>query len=490
MSRYIKKKKLQSLIEPHILNNLKGDQFELKNVISSNLLTWNRLDIAFKLLYLEYNNKSQFAKKFYSQHVKAFTLGSFQEYGNLNKNSIKKYIDSFEETFNNLKNNGFIKEKSLIPISNDNSILNGSHRIASAIFLNKKVDCVYLNLHNQIYDYNFFTKRHLSDDILDIAVSKFIEYSNNTYIAFIWPSAQGFDEKVGEIIPNIIYRKDVNLNKTGAHNLLSQIYFEENWIGDINNNFIGTKGKLVKCFKTFNPIRVIAFQEESLDKVLVIKDRIRKIFNIGKHSIHITDTKKETVEASRIIFNKNSIHFLNFSNPNKYKSTHNKIAKFKSFLNKHKIDSNKVIIDSSLVLSAYGIREANDIDFLMDNSFQFNNDNSLINIHDDDLKWHKKTKNDLIYNPSNYFYFNEIKFLSFSLLYDMKKRRGEVKDKNDCKMMDALIHKNRAKKIVSKFNQEFFYFKAKSKSKIMKISEFFGVYKIVRWFYRLLLKSE
>ena len=47
-----------------------------------------------------------------------------------------------------------------------------------------------------------------------------------------------------------------------------QIYFEENWIGDISNNFIGTKGKLVKCFQTFSPVRVIAFQEESLDKVL------------------------------------------------------------------------------------------------------------------------------------------------------------------------------------------------------------------------------
>ena len=89
-----------------------------------------------------------------------------------------------------------------------------------------------------------------------------------------------------------------------------------------------------------------------------------------------------------------------------------------------------MIIDSSLILSAYGIREANDIDFLMDNSIQFNKDDSLINVHDDALKWHKKSKNELIYNPSNYFYFNDISFF-FSLLHDMKKRRGEVKDKND-----------------------------------------------------------
>ena len=39
------------------------------------------------------------------------------------------------------------------------------------------------------------------------------------------------------------------------------------------------------------------------------------------------------------------------------------------------------------------------------------------------------------------------------------------------KMMDALIHNNRAKKTISKFNQDFFTL-IKSKSKIMKFLSF------------------
>ena len=70
----------------------------------------------------------------------------------------------------------------------------------------------------------------------------------------------------------------------------------------------------------------------------------------------------------------------------------------------------------------------------------------------------------------------------------MKSNRGEVKDRNDCKMMDALIEDNRMKKVFSKLNQDIFYFKIKNKFRFMKISRALGVYKIARWFYRLILK--
>jgi hypothetical protein len=486
MSKYIKIKELESLIEPHLFNELTQDKYKLEKVVSSELLKWSRLDIAIKLFFLDNKDKGEFAKIIYEKHIQAFTLGSFNEYGNTNKDSIQKYINSFETTFSTIKNNGFENQISLLPISGDKSILNGAHRLASAIYLNEEVDCVFLDLENQIYDYKFFKQRHLSQDVLEIAVSKFIEYSENTHIAFIWPTAQGCDEDIEKIIPNIIYRKEVKLNRNGAHNLLSQIYCGEDWLGDADNDFNGSNGKLVECFKTFDPIRVIAFQEENLDKVLDIKDRVRDVFKVGKHSIHITDTKEEAIRTARIIFNDNSIHFLNYAKPNKYKSTHTKISSFKEFLLKHKIDNDKIIVDSSLILSAYGIREAFDIDFLLDGDLNISS--SLIEPHDKHLHFYNQSKDELIYNPNNYFYFNEIKFVSFPLLYAMKKRRGEIKDSNDCKMMDALIEDNRMKKVFSKLNQDLFYFKIKNKFRFMKIFRMLGVYKIARWFYRLILK--
>ena len=55
-----------------------------------------------------------------------------------------------------------------------------------------------------------------------------------------------------------------------------------------------------------------------------IKDKIREVFNVGKHSVHITDTKEEAIRTARVVFNDNSIHFLNYAKPNKYISIHKK----------------------------------------------------------------------------------------------------------------------------------------------------------------------
>ena len=39
----------------------------------------------------------------------------------------------------------------------------------------------------------------------------------------------------------------------------------------------------------------------------------------------------------------------------------------------------------------------------------------------------------------------------------MKKNRDELKDKNDCRMMEAFMEKDEFKMIVSKFKQKIYY---------------------------------
>ena len=48
-------------------------------------------------------------------------------------------------------------------------------------------------------------------------------------------------------------------------------------------------------------------------------------------------------------------------------------------------------------------------------------------------------KNEIIYNPENYFYFNGFKFISLNILKKMKQNRNEEKDKNDLKLINKLI---------------------------------------------------
>jgi len=483
--KIINKKDLQKYIEPHFHKELTKDEYVLESIKAYKLLTHTRLDIAFKLLYLkmlEFN--VTFAKKIYREHIRAFSLGKFTEPGNDNKNSIEKFIEDFNVTFKSIKTDGFDSSKTLIPLSQNGSIANGSHRIASAIFLDEDITCVKLDTYDHIYDYKFFYNRNIPSDMLDTVVTKFVEYANNVYIAFIWPIAQSSDEQIESIIPNIVYTKKFTLTPNGAHNLLSQIYYGEDWLGSVENDFSGSKGKLMECFKTFDPVKVVAFQAENLEEVLNIKESIREAFNVGKHSIHITDTKEEAIRTAKIVFNDNSIHFLNYAKPNKYLSTHRKIDTFKEFIKVNNLNGNDVLLDSSIVLSAYGLREAKDIDYFCSDNRKIKIDFDDINTHDEVLKHYNENKNEMIYDPKFYFYFNDIKFISFSQLYKMKTNRAEEKDKNDCKIMESLIENNKFKGVVNKFKQNIFYGQIVIRQKIIQLLQRIGLFDIARTMYK------
>lgn len=475
---------LTTLIEPHFCSDLTQKEYEIKSIHSNQLLTYNRFDLAFKLLYLEMLDKNiSFTKDIYKKHIEAFSLGTFIEPGNEDKNTIEKFIEEFKNIFEDIKINGFNSSKSIIPLSKNNSIANGAHRIASAIYLNKIVDCVEIYTANQVYDYKFFHSRNIDNNTLDIVATKFTEYATNVHIAFLWPIGKD-TTNVQNIIPHILYKKTIKLTPNGSHNLLSQIYYGEEWIGSVEDDFKGSKGKLVECFKTFDEFEVIAFQADSLEDVLKIKDDIRDVFNVGKHSVHITDTKDEAIRVAHTIFNDNSLHFLNYSKPNKYIDTNNKIEEFKKFLYENNISSKDVVIDSSFILACYGLREAKDTDFLCDNNNKIIKEFKDINTHDEELKYYNTTKNEMIYNPKNYFYFNDIKFVSFNIVYNMKQNRAEQKDINDCKMMEALIEDNRYKEFISKLKQNILYTKIKFRAKLMSVLKTIGLYdrikKVVR----------
>jgi hypothetical protein len=479
--------RLKNLLESHLYDDLKSESYIKKTIPAVELLTFNRFDIAFKLLYLEMLKFDvEFSKHIYKEHIRAFSLGKFTEPGNDDKDSFDKFVNDFDKTFEDIKVNGFDSFKTLIPLSKNGSIANGAHRVASAIYLNKAVDCVQIGSGNHIYDYKFFYGRNVSSEVLDVVATKFVEYADNIHVAFLWPTAKGHDEEIENIIPNIAYRKEMLLTPNGAHNLLSQIYYGENWLGSVENDFRGAKDKLVECFKSFDPVRVVAFQANSLDEVLKIKDKIRALFNVGKHSVHITDTKEEAIRTARVVFNDNSVHFLNYARPNIHLSTHEKINSFNEFLLKNNVNTIDVALDSGTVLSAYGFRESSDIDYFVDDNIKISVRGENIELHDEVLKYHNEEKLELIYNPKNYFYFNDLKFISLKQLYRMKINRGEAKDIDDCKMMETLIDYKYFNKILNKIRQNIFYQKMKIERRIISFLVTFHIYNIVRNSYRFL----
>jgi hypothetical protein len=464
---------IKACIEPHFHSRLTQEAYRVETMAAHRLLTYNRLDIAFKLLYLKMQRYDVgFVKAFYESHLNALMLGNLKEPGEQEKIGIQRFMDDFDATFESIKTNGFDASKTLIPLSRNGSIANGAHRVASAIFLDKAVDCVRLDTFDHIYDYDLFYKRGLPSEMLDAAVTTFIEYAHDTYLAFIWPTAVGKDDEIAAIIPSVVYRKSISLTPNGAHNLLSQIYSGEAWLGDEEDDFSGSQGKLVECFKTFGPVRVVAFQAASMAEALAIKERIRALFDVGKHAVHITDTKEEALQTARLVFNANSVHFLNHARPNRFLSTHREIDRIRASLKKERQDLDEVLILDELLLSLYGLREAQTSHYLT--------------YAPDSPAYRGMDSAKLIFDPSYHFYFKAMKFIAFEASYRMKKEDEKMDERDDLRSMEALIEHNILQEKLERLRQSISYAKIRARQKVVEALHGLGLYERVKRIYDLM----
>src|SRR5690606_19296621 len=119
---------LEGRVEPFLLNKIPDlSHVTVEDGVEMHL-THNRFDVAFKLYYLQglKGPSSSFRKKCYEGHIKAFSLGSFSEPGNPEKNSIENFELDFKSVFKDLEATGFDARKSVIPLAEDGSILNGA----------------------------------------------------------------------------------------------------------------------------------------------------------------------------------------------------------------------------------------------------------------------------------------------------------------------------------------------------------------------------
>ena len=130
------------------LYDLKNKDFELCKVPAHDLITVSRFDLFAKLIYIKYRkSKPHFAKKIYSEHIKAFNP-DLKEPGRKDKNGLEDFITTFDKLIDYFENNEFDPEQSLIPVSENGEILDGSHRIAALAFFKKEVSILkFKNVH-------------------------------------------------------------------------------------------------------------------------------------------------------------------------------------------------------------------------------------------------------------------------------------------------------------------------------------------------------
>lgn len=409
-----------------------------------------RFDLIAKYLYIKYYEKKikcEFYKELYHKHLLTFNNCIEPQDNYLPNQKLKKNINDFINSFNllieDIKKNGF-NDKYPIPLGKNNIIINGSHRLMVSYYFNIIPKFISIEKDgSKNYNYNFFSNRKKGYQKLNLIYTdtialEYIKHNKNLRAMVIFPIAFTVNNisNIFNIIQKygyIYYTKKINLNVYGINNLIKELYRGEEWIGGIFPNGISNKTR--KCI-THNPYPtiLILISMNDIGKLIELKEKCRKIFNLGKHSLHMTDYIEDTYRVGCSLLNNNSIHFLNNGTNDISDNTKKLLIKY---FEKIKNKSEDYCITSSLIMEMYKLRIANDLDYLSLNNIEFKEDK--INCHKGKwLKFYNKNKDDIIYNPKYYFYFNGYKFITLEILNEMKFNRKEKKDINDINLIKRI----------------------------------------------------
>lgn len=441
------------------------------------LLCPNRLDIAAKMEYLETKEKMpRIARNEYIEHIRAMTKGAFVE-SYSNKKDPNTFLDEFDKLFVNIKENGF-DDKFAVPVDKNMQILDGAHRVAISIVLGMQVPVIIIPIVAcDKYDSDFFKNQGVASNLIDKYVNKYISYSANALCINIWPSAKKHGEELDKLINDnfrIIYRKNIKLNENGALYYLIQIYKEYSWAQNCVDGFSEVYRKLVPCFSDFSPVRLLFVEKINDIELKKIKSDMRDIFELDKHSLHITDNVNETREICQIVLNDNSIRFINQANVLAYKNTFNQL---KEAIEKSSVSEARIVYTGSIVLALYGIREAYDLDYFIDDNSDYDAHNSIVTQYPYPL-------DELLFDENNYFCFFGACFLTLEVIKEFKKKRNDAKDKEDLFLIESVMKDNYKDDIYIQLIRKKRRMIARVQGLIIRISHKTGSYEKLRSIYR------
>ena len=409
------------------------------------LLTVYRFDLPLKYLYAKSivdGWNTSFYKEMYKEHLKLWN--GFKEYDNPNKSSFEAFDAEFKNIIKSIQTKGFDQSVSRIPVEDSRYILNGAHRVAASMALNKQVVCREGKDGadgQKNCNWTMFSKLRLPIVYSDRVAVEYAKLKPNTFIATLFPSAQGNAQLAFDVLNkhgNVFYYKAVKLNGNGPLNLMKEFYTDEEWAGGYHNNYAGYREKARLCFTSDHPTYFFLVEFDSLQASVNAKAEIRDVFQLGKHTIHINDTHEQTVRLANVVFNNNSIHHLIKAKQAQYIGFEQRLNKFKELVKSNNANIDDYAVTVSSVLSAYGLREAKDLDYVQRPNVVIIKDN-LIDNHNQYLEsLYGVNADDLILNPSNYFYTKGVKFVSLDNIKKLKQKRNEPKDQQDITLINSV----------------------------------------------------
>lgn len=433
------------------------DQCVEEFVEAKSLLGYQRFDFYGILFYIDQKVKGvtdlSFAKEVYEERTRAMTGFRLSEIGNENKSSFDDFLNVLDSLILDFQNGKYDCERTLIPVDKKGEPIDGAHRISCAAYFNQKIKVLrFLNREVTPYNYEYLQHELMPTHIADVMALEALKWHDDIYALFLWPKAHKNHSKLQEalhlIVSNadVFYQVEYRLTFEAITNLMIQLYGHMDWVGTIDNGFANIRGKVDEVWDENGKVLIVLVRANNGKEILKLKSKIRDLFGIGLASVHSTDNKRETNMAMNALLNPNSRHYLLNANVTRYKDSFKLFSRFKQMLDANGFDNDEFIVESSMVLSMYGLREARDLDY-----YCLHNAQEKIYPSDENIEEHDETQQrfysipvrDMICNPGNYFVFNGVKMVTLQNLLHFKQNRykayHESKDLEDIKLIQNIL---------------------------------------------------
>lgn len=148
----------------------------------------------------------------------------------------------------------------------------------------------------------------------------------------------------------------------------------------------------------------------------------------------------QAIPLARWLLDDSSRHFLKYAYSGRFSETPRRLAYFRDFVEVNGFNLDHVLLDSSIVLELYGLRKAQDLDYLAVQPETITR--PLIYRNDKELHHHGVPLEVLLEDPKRHFWIGDLRFISFSQLARFKQSRNRFKDRQDLGMMQALESHN------------------------------------------------
>ena len=406
---------------------------------------------------------SNFTKQLYKQHLGIMTSETFRE-----KESSKSGLEGYLNVFESLEVAFHASDRLAngIPSDKHGHPLDGAHRIACAMLHNRSVSLTEdADAQSPNYGFDWFWENNFSFN--GYVINRLLDEQPALRLAIVWPST--------EMQSNIVHRLPskylvANIKSAGEipHNTVVNAYLGESWLGNSSNGFSGAYDKVDLCFRTPNPTQIVLFDSTGHD-VSSLKEKLRLIAGVGKHSIHITDTAAETREKANIFLCSDYQEWASFTKLNS--STHHsrRIAKLKKDLSEVGLEKSDFVLTKGGSMEVFSLRTATDMDVV---SFK-HSDQSI-------SKFIEVEYLDETHIRQGYFEYQGVYCWSYNRLLKDRLQKGDEKSKEDLRLMRGDLKRSVPFRMLRQFHRQ----KQFMRRTILNIFVDLGVYEVLRKIYR------